>query len=107
MLVLPLKVVERVESDLRPVDDPDGNREFAARSNAIAPPAHMQILRIVERQTPCTCRQPLDELELAQSTVSQHLAVMNAVGFLAAGPSGDRNLEPAAMWRLRVMIGAP
>jgi ArsR family transcriptional regulator, arsenate/arsenite/antimonite-responsive transcriptional repressor len=107
VLVLPLKVVERVESDLRPVDDPDGNDEFAARSNAIAPPARMQILRIVERQTPCTCRQLLDELELAQSTVSQHLTVMKAAGVLAAGPSGDRYLEPAAMRRLRMMIGAP
>ena len=95
-----------VESDLRPVDGPEANDELAALAKAIAHPARMQILRILEQRTRCTCGQLVDALTLAQSTVSQHVAVMKASGLVGTGPNGDYFLEAAALRRLRALIGA-
>ncbi len=100
-----MTVVKRIESDLRPVDGSEANDELAALAKAIAHPARMQILRILQKRTRCTCGQLVEELPLAQSTVSQHLAVMKAAGLVETGSSGDYYLEPRALRRLRALIG--
>lgn len=98
--------MKRVESDLRPLEGLDANDELAALAKAIAHPARMQILRILEQRTRCTCGQLVEALPLAQSTVSQHLAVMKAAGLVGTGPSGDYYLDPAALRRLRALVAA-
>jgi ArsR family transcriptional regulator len=51
----------------------------------------------------------VDELPLAQSTVSQHLKVLKEAGLIRGEVDGPRScycLEPAALRRLRVLVGA-
>jgi len=96
--------MKRAEADLRPVDGPDANDELAALAKAIAHPARARIIRVLEQRR-CTCGQLVEELSLAQSTVSQHLAVMKGTGLVGTGPAGDYHVEPAAVRRLRALIG--
>ncbi|MEO8705870.1 MAG: metalloregulator ArsR/SmtB family transcription factor [Kofleriaceae bacterium] len=95
--------MKRAESDLRPVDGREANDELAALAKAIAHPARMRIVRYLEARTNCTCGELVGELALAQSTVSQHLAVMKAAGLVGTGPSGDYHLQPAGLRRLRAL----
>ena len=65
---------ERV--DLRPVEGDDADEELASLAKAIGHPARVKILRILVRRNSCICGDIVDELPLAQSTVSQHLKVL-------------------------------
>jgi len=60
------------EPDLRPVEGPDADEELASLAKAIGHPARVQIIRILVRKNACVCGDIVDELPLAQSTVSQH-----------------------------------
>ncbi len=95
-----------VKPDLRPVDGEDANEELASLAKAIAHPARMQILRLLQERATCTCGQIVDVLPLAQSTVSQHLAVMKTSGIVGTDAAGAYYIEPAALRRLRALIGA-
>jgi ArsR family transcriptional regulator len=89
------------------VSDP-ANQELAALAKAVAHPARMRILRILERRTSCTCGEIVDELPLAQSTVSQHLKVMKDAGLLSAEADGTRvcyRIDMDALRRLRALVG--
>lgn len=92
--------------DLRPVDGPDANDELATLAKAIAHPARMQIVRILQSRASATCGELVDELPLAQSTVSQHLAQMKDAGLVGTDGRGAYRLEPAAVRRLRSLVGA-
>ena len=95
-----------VKHDLRPVDGDDANHELASLAKAIAHPARMQIVRLLQHRATCTCGQIVDVLPLAQSTVSQHLAMMKAAGVISIDAGGAYYLDPAALRRLRALIGA-
>lgn len=95
-----------VKPDLRPVEGDDANEELASLAKAIAHPARVEILRILQHRATCTCGQIVEQLPLAQSTVSQHLAVMKTAGLLGIDRGGAYFLEPAALRRLRALIGA-
>ncbi len=95
-----------VDPDLRPVEGPEANEELSSLAKAIAHPARVQIVRILQERSSCTCGQLVEELSFAQSTVSQHLAMMKEAGLLGTGPAGDYHLEPRALRRLRALIGA-
>lgn len=99
----------RADPDLRPVDGQGADEELAAFAKAIAHPARVQILRILERRTRCACGEIVEELPLAQSTVSQHLKVMRDAGLLSADIDGARvcyRIAPAALRRFRSLIAA-
>lgn len=99
----------RQKVDVRPVEGPGADEELAAFCKAIAHPARVQILRILERQKLCTCGEIVDQLSLAQSTVSQHLKVMKDAGILAGEVNATRvcyRVEPVALRRFRALVGA-
>ncbi len=99
----------RPDPDLRPVEGQGADEELAAFAKAIAHPARVQILRILERRPGCACGEIVEELPLAQSTVSQHLKVMKDAGLLSAEGDGARvcyRIEPGALRRFRALIGA-
>lgn len=98
--------MKAVDADLRSAEGPDANEELAVLAKAMAHPARVQIVRILQEHATCTCGQLVDELSFAQSTVSQHLAMMKEAGLLGTGPAGDDHLEPRALRRLRALIGA-
>jgi ArsR family transcriptional regulator len=95
------------EPDLRPVEGEAADEELAALAKAIAHPARVQILRILVRKTACVCGDIVDELPLAQSTVSQHLKVLKGAGLIRGEVDGPRVcycIEPRALRRFKVLV---
>ncbi len=96
-----------VEPDLRPVEGKEADEELAALAKAIGHPARVQILRILVRRSSCVCGDIVDELPLAQSTVSQHLKVLKEAGLIRGEVDGPRVcycIEPRALRRLKVLV---
>jgi ArsR family transcriptional regulator len=50
--------------------------ELARLAWAVAHPARVRILRLLISRKTCVCGEIVDELPLAQSTVSQHLKIL-------------------------------
>ncbi|HEY5372255.1 MAG TPA: metalloregulator ArsR/SmtB family transcription factor [Polyangiaceae bacterium] len=95
--------------DLRPVEGPQADEELAEFAKAIGHPARVQILRILVRKSGCVCGDIVDELPLAQSTVSQHLKVLKECGLIRGDVDGPRVcycIEPRALRRLKALIGS-
>ena len=95
--------------DTRPVEGTDADEELAALCKAIGHPARVQILRLLANRDSCVCGDIVDELPLAQSTVSQHLKVLKGAGLIRGEIDGPRVcycLEPAALRRLRALVGS-
>lgn len=95
------------EPDLRPVEGKEADDELAALAKAVAHPARVQILRILVRKTACVCGDIVDEIPLAQSTVSQHLKVLKEAGLIRGEVDGPRVcycIEPRSLRRLKVLV---
>jgi DNA-binding transcriptional ArsR family regulator len=56
--------------------------EIAAMAKAIAHPARIAILQHLVKINACICGELVDELGLAQATISQHLKELKAVGLI-------------------------
>jgi ArsR family transcriptional regulator len=96
------------QADLRPVEGTEADEELAALAKAIGHPARVQILRILVRKTACVCGDIVDELPLAQSTVSQHLKVLKDAALIRGEVDGPRVcycIEPRALRRLKALVG--
>jgi ArsR family transcriptional regulator len=97
-----------MNEDLRPVEGDDADEELAVLSKAVGHPARVKILRILVRRNACICGAIVDELPLAQSTVSQHLKVLKDAGLIRGEVDGPRvcyGIEPRALRRLRALVG--
>lgn len=70
---------------LSPADD-----ALAALARALGHPARLAILRVLAARETCVCGEIVDELPLAQSTVSQHLKVLREAGLIRGAISGPR-----------------
>jgi DNA-binding transcriptional ArsR family regulator len=95
--------------DLRPVEGPEADEELAELAKAIGHPARVRILRLLVRKNGCICREIVEELPLAQSTVSQHLKVLKQCGLIRGDVDGPRVcycIEPRALRRLKALIGS-
>jgi ArsR family transcriptional regulator len=96
------------QPDLRPVEGVEADDELARLSKALGHPARVKILRILVRRSTCICGDIVDELSLAQSTVSQHLKVLKNVGLIRGDVDGPRScycIEPRTLRRLKALIG--
>lgn len=94
--------------DPRPVEGVEADRELAGLSKALGHPVRVQIVRLLLRRQACVCGDIVDELPLAQSTVSQHLKVLKDAGFIRGevdGPRVSYCIEPRALRRLRALVG--
>ena len=99
---------ESEQPDLRPVEGPEADEELAALSKALGHPARVKILRLLARKDACVCGDIVEELPLAQSTVSQHLKVLKEAGLVRGDVDGPRVcycIEPAALRRLKALVG--
>ena len=66
---------------------------LAARLGALSHPARLNILVHLAQQDCCTCcKDVVSRLDLAQSTVSQHLKVLVEAGLVKLTPDGTRSL---------------
>jgi len=66
------------------VDD----ERIAQVARALGHPARVRILRVLAAQDACMGGEIFSELPLAQSTISQHLAVLKDAGVVRATPRG-------------------
>ena len=93
--------------DLRPIEGPEADDELASLAKAVGHPARVQILRLLARRTACICGDIVDELPLAQSTVSQHLKVLKDAGLIRGEVDGPRVcycIEPRTLRRLKALL---
>lgn len=96
-------------SDPRPVEGPEADDDLARLCKATGHPARVRILRLLARRATCVCGEIVDELPLAQSTVSQHLKLLKEAGLIRGTVDGPRVcycLEPAALLRLKALVAA-
>lgn len=66
-------------------------RRLAIRFAALSHPARIQILRHLASHECCCCGDIVQKLDLAQSTVSQHLKVLVAAGLVSFQPDRQRS----------------
>lgn len=62
--------------------------EIAAIAKVFAHPARVAILQHISQQNSCICNDLVDEIGLAQATISQHLKVINDAGLLKGNYQG-------------------
>ena len=96
------------QADLRPIEGEAADAELAALSKALGHPARVAILRILARRNACICGDIVEELPLAQSTVSQHLKVLKDAGLIRGDVEGPRVcycIEPRALRRFKALVG--
>ena len=65
-------------------------QEAANFAKALSHPARIEILRVLAEKKACVCGEVVEELPLAQSTVSQHLKALKETGLISGtvdGPS--------------------
>jgi ArsR family transcriptional regulator len=94
--------------DLRPVEGAEADEELASLARALGHPARVQIMRLLVRREACICGDIVDELPLAQSTVSQHLKVLKEAGLVKGEIDGPRTcycIEPRTLRRLKALVG--
>jgi ArsR family transcriptional regulator, arsenate/arsenite/antimonite-responsive transcriptional repressor len=78
------------EVDYRPIEGSEADEELAKLAKAIGHPARVRILRMLSRKEARVCSQIVDELPLAQSTVSEHLRILKDAGLIRANSEGPR-----------------
>ncbi len=97
------------DPDLRPVEGAEADEELAGLAKAVGHPARVQILRLLARRDACICGDIVDELPLAQSTVSQHLKVLKDARLVRGEIDGPRVcycIEPSTLRRLKALVGS-
>jgi ArsR family transcriptional regulator, arsenate/arsenite/antimonite-responsive transcriptional repressor len=95
--------------DLRAVEGPEADAELATLTKALGHPARIQILRLLSRRDACICGQIVEEVGLAQSTVSQHLKVMKEAQLIQGEIDGPRVcycLDARTLRRLKALVGS-
>lgn len=76
---------------------------------AIAHPARVRIVRLLLNRDTCMCGEIVDEMPLAQSTVSQHLKVLKESGLVQGevdGPKVCYCINPAKLQELKMLIAS-
>jgi ArsR family transcriptional regulator len=92
-----------------PTEGPEADEELAAFAKAMAHPTRVRILRLLAKKEARMCSHIVDELPLAQSTVSEHLRILRASGLVRANESGPcvgYCIVPAKLRRLKQLLEA-
>ena len=92
-----------------PVEGPAADEELAVFAKAIAHPMRVRILRMLAKKEARMCSHIVDELPLAQSTVSEHLRILRSAGLVQANENGPRVsycIVPSALKRLKALLEA-
>ncbi len=90
-----------------PLDDAEADAQLARLARALGHPARVAILRMLVRREGCIVSAIVDELPLAQSTVSQHLKQLKDAGLIRGDIDGPRIcycVEPGAVALLKALV---
>ena len=93
------KAVERMT-------DP-ADQQLALWSKALCHPTRIKILRELAARQTCMCGELVEELQFAQSTVSEHLRVLKQAGLVAGWSDGPRScycVDADTLRRFRVAL---
>ena len=83
----------------------DADEETARLAKALGHPARVKILRFLLEREECVVGAIVDELPLAQSTVSQHLKVLRETGLIHGEVDGPRICYCADATRVERLAG--
>lgn len=92
-----------------PAEEGAANELLARLAKALGHPARVAILRKLLREEGCIAGEIVDELPLAQSTVSQHLKQLKQAGLIRGEVDGPRTcycVEPGAVALLKALVDA-
>ena len=81
---------------------------LAEYAKALAHPARLRILQILSERDTCICGELVEELPLAQATVSRHLKTLKEAGLIKGEVDGPRScycLDADAVETLRNGLG--
>lgn len=87
----------------------DQGEQLARLADALGHPARVAIIKLLKVRTSCICGEIVDELPLAQSTVSQHLKVLKQAGWIQGEIDGPRVcycLNDRTLERFRILLDA-
>ena len=104
-----LPEMENDGHDLRAVEGREADEELARLAKAVGHPARVHILRFLATRETCVCGEIVEDLPLAQSTVSQHLQVLKDAGLIKGEIQGPRVcycLSPRRLRRLKALVAA-
>lgn len=90
-----------------PTLEADANEHLARLAKALAHPARVAIVRLLARKDGCIVGDCVDELPLAQSTVSQHLKQLKDAGLVRGEVDGPRTcycVEPGALALFKALV---
>ena len=73
---------------------------------ALGHPARLSIVRLLMERQQCVCGDLVDELPLAQATVSQHLKVLKEAGIVVGEVSGPATCYCLAPGAFAALLGA-
>jgi ArsR family transcriptional regulator len=78
--------------DEKPLRLPDAAsaEQLATLAWAVAHPARVRIVQLLLSRQSCVCGEIVDEMPLAQSTVSQHLKILKQSGLVQGTIDGPR-----------------
>ncbi len=76
--------------EFRALEGAEADDELAKLAKAIGHPARVRIIRMLSRKEARVCSQIVDELPLAQSTVSEHLRILKEAGLVRSSQDGPR-----------------
>jgi ArsR family transcriptional regulator, arsenate/arsenite/antimonite-responsive transcriptional repressor len=91
------------------VEDPAADEELATFAKALGHPVRVRILRMLAHKDARMCSHIVDELPLAQSTVSEHLRILRTAGLVQVNDTGPRAgycIVPPALKRLKALLQA-
>jgi ArsR family transcriptional regulator len=86
---------------------PEADQRLATFAKALGHPVRVRIIRLLAARDARMCCHLVDELPLAQSTVSEHLRILRAAGLIRvseAGPRGGYCLVPSALRHLEQLL---
>lgn len=81
--------------------------QLAIFTKALGHPIRIQILNILKKKKSCICGDLVDELPIAQATVSQHLKVLKTAGLIKgtiAGPATCYCIDEDALNEFKTLI---
>jgi ArsR family transcriptional regulator len=84
----------------------DLEQEVATAAKALGHPARVKIIRLLLAHDACYCGQLVDELGLAQATVSQHLKMLKEAELIKGEIEGPRVCYCASRERLAALHGS-
>ena len=90
-----------------PAENTAEDDELALMAKAIAHPIRVRILRMLAEKEARMCSAIVDELPLAQSTVSEHLRILKAAGLVRSneeGVCGGYCIVPPALKRFKALV---